>query len=132
MMYKTIVRTELSVLKTMIKPRKFYIKQTFFLNSWFSLQCLWLIFSHWKIKFVHSFRSSHHKCFIKKDLLIIISQNSQESSCARIRFLIKFCKLKSCSFIKKQTLVLVFSYEFCKIFENTFLTEHLRITAYVL
>ena len=32
---------------------------------------------------------------------------------------------------KKQTLAQVFSYEFCKIFMNTFFKEHLRATASV-
>ena len=31
--------------------------------------------------------------------------------------------------IKKETLVQVFSCEFCEIFKNTFFTEHLRTTA---
>ena len=34
-----------------------------------------------------------------------------------------------CSFIKKETLVQVFSWEFCKISKNAFFTEHLRVTA---
>ena len=35
------------------------------------------------------------------------------------------------SFIKKETLAQVFSYEFCEISKNTFFTEHLRATASV-
>ena len=35
----------------------------------------------------------------------------------------------ACNFIKKETLALVFSCEFCEISENTFFTEHLRTTA---
>ena len=34
-----------------------------------------------------------------------------------------------CNFIKKKTLTQVFSCEFCEIFKNTFLAEHLRTTA---
>ena len=34
-----------------------------------------------------------------------------------------------CNFIKKETLGQVFSCEFCKTFNNTFFTEHLRTTA---
>ena len=38
----------------------------------------------------------------------------------------------ACNFIKKETLTQVFSCEICKIFKNTFFTEHLRMTASVL
>ena len=34
-----------------------------------------------------------------------------------------------CNFIKKETLAQVFSYEFWGIFKNTFVTEHLWMTA---
>ena len=37
--------------------------------------------------------------------------------------------VKTCSFIKKETLAQVFSYEFCEIFKNTFFAEHLWTTA---
>ena len=36
---------------------------------------------------------------------------------------------EACNFIKKETLTQVFSCQFCEIFKNTFLTEHLRVTA---
>ena len=48
-----------------------------------------------------------------------ISQNSQESTCAIVSFLIKL-QVDDCSVIKKETLAQVFSCEFCKIFKNTF------------
>ena len=51
-----------------------------------------------------------------------ISQNSQESTCARVSFLIKL--QSSCNFIKKEALAQVFSCEFCEISENTFFTGH--------
>ena len=35
----------------------------------------------------------------------------------------------ACNFIKKEILAQVFSYEFCEISKNNFLTEHLWITA---
>ena len=38
----------------------------------------------------------------------------------------------SCNFIKKETLAQGFSCEFCKIFKNTFFTEHLWMTASIL
>ena len=47
-------------------------------------------------------RSSHRRCSIKK--------------------------IAACSFIKKESLAQVFPCEFCEIFKNTFLTEHLRTT----
>ena len=37
----------------------------------------------------------------------------------------------SCNFIKKEILVQVFASEFCKIFKNIFLTEHLWTTTSV-
>ena len=36
---------------------------------------------------------------------------------------------QACNFIKKEFLAQVFSCEFCEIFKNNFLTEHLRATA---
>ena len=52
------------------------------------------------------------RCFVKK-LFLKISQNSQESTCARVSFL-------ACNFIKKEALTQVFPCEFCEIFKNTF------------
>ena len=43
-----------------------------------------------------------------------IPQNSQENICARVSCLIKL-QASACNFIKKETLALVFSSEFCKI-----------------
>ena len=57
------------------------------------------------------------KCSVKKVFLKIL-QNSQENTCVRVPFLIKF--------IKKETLVQMFSCEFSEIFKNTFFIEHLR------
>ena len=62
------------------------------------------------------FRSSRQGCSIKK-LFLKISQNSQENSSARALL------------IKREALTQVLSCEFCKIFKNTFFTEHLRATA---
>ena len=47
-------------------------------------------------------------------MLLEISQNSQENICAIVSF------LKTCNFIKEETLAQVFSYEFREIFTNTF------------
>ena len=67
------------------------------------------------ISLVTQCRNSHQRCSIKK-VLLKISLNSQENSCARVSFLIK----KSL-FIKKETLAQEFSCEFCETFKNTFL-----------
>ena len=57
------------------------------------------------------------RCSVKK-VFLEISQNSQESTCDRVSYLIKF---QACNFIKKETLAQAFSCEFCEIFKNTFL-----------
>ena len=57
-----------------------------------------------------------------------IRQNSQENTCARASFLIKL-QTWACNFIDKETLANVFSCEFCEIFRNTCVTEHLWTTA---
>ena len=74
----------------------------------------------------NSFRSSHQRCSVKK-VFLEISQNSQESTCARVSFLIKLL-----FFLKKETLAQVFSCEFYEISKNTFFTEHLWTTSSVL
>ena len=55
-----------------------------------------------------------------KKMLLEISKNSQKNTCA---------PGAACNFIKKETLVQVFSGEFCEISKNTFFIEHLRTTA---
>ena len=52
-----------------------------------------------------------------KKVFLEISQNSRENTYAKVSFLIK---LQVCDFIKKETLVQVFSCEFCEISKNTF------------
>ena len=42
----------------------------------------------------------------------------------------KVTGLKACIFIKKDTPTQVFSYEYCKIFKNSFFMEHLFITLF--
>ena len=63
-------------------------------------------------------RSSHPEVFVEKAFLEI-SQNSQESTCARVSFSIKF-QAEACNFIQKETLAQLFSCEFCKISKNSF------------
>ena len=50
---------------------------------------------------------------------VLRNLNSQENSSARVSFLIKL-QTEACTFIKKETLTLVFSCKFCKISRNTF------------
>ena len=58
------------------------------------------------------------RCSVK-GLFLEISQNSQESSCARVSFLKKLWPQAS-TFIKKETLAQLFSCELCEISKNTF------------
>ena len=60
-------------------------------------------------------RGSRPEVFYKKRFLKIF-QKSQENTCAWFSFWIK---LQTWGFIKKETLVHVFSCEFCDIFKNT-------------
>ena len=62
-----------------------------------------------------SCRSTHQRCSIKKRRFLETAQNSQENTCARVSFLVKFL----ISFFKKETLAQVFSCEFCEIFCRT-------------
>ena len=75
-------------------------------------------------------RSSHREVFSKKVFLEIL-QKSQENTCAKVCFLKKLqatvkvsflikLQAKTCKFIKKETLIQVFSCEFCKNSKNTF------------
>ena len=60
-----------------------------------------------------------------KKLLLKISQNSQENTCVRVSFLIKF-QASACNLIKKETLTQVFSCEICESFKNAFFIKHLK------
>ena len=63
-------------------------------------------------------------------MFLKISQNSQGNTCAKVSFLMKL-QVEAYSFIKKETLTQVFSYEFCEISKSNFFTEHLWATASV-
>ena len=76
--------------------------------------------------FQNRYGSSHRK-FSEKKVLLDISQNSQESTSARVSFLIKF--QPAYNFIEKESLAQLFSCEFCEIFKNSFFTELLWATA---
>ena len=58
------------------------------------------------------------RCSVENVSLKIL-QNSQENTCARISFLISWWP-EAGSFIKKESLAQVFSYEFCEMFKKTF------------
>ena len=75
-------------------------------------------------------RSSRPEVFCKKGVLRNFATFTRKHLCqvsfliklqssARILFLIKL-QASACNFIKKETLALVFSCEFCEIFKNTF------------
>ena len=61
-------------------------------------------------------------------LVLKISQNLQESTSARVSFLIKL-QTSACNSIKKENLAQVFSCEFRKIFKNAFFIEILWASA---
>ena len=82
---------------------------------------------------IKSLRYSSAECFQKqppevfyKKVFLKISQNSQGNTCARFSFLRKL-QASACNFIKKEILSQLFSCE--GVFKNTFLTEHLWVTA---
>ena len=52
-------------------------------------------------------------------MFLEISQNSQESTCGRISFLIKL-QAEACNLIKKETLAQVFSWNFAKFLSTSF------------
>ena len=68
-------------------------------------------------KVITIYRSSRPEVLPKNKAFLEISQNSQESTCARVSFSIKF---EAVYFIKKETLAQVFSCKLFKIYENIF------------
>ena len=60
-----------------------------------------------------------------KEVFLEISQNSQGNTCARDSFLIRF---QECNFIRKESLVQVFSYELCEISKNTYFYRTPKVT----
>ena len=56
---------------------------------------------------------------------------SQENTCERVSFLIKVAGLNPATLLKKKTVPQVFSYEFYKVFKNTFSIEHPWSAAFV-
>ena len=94
------------------------VSYTIFIEQWiaervcYSKYMIFFIILEWNL---HNSEAVAKRCSAK-NVLWEISQNSRGNTCARVSFLIKL----ACSFIKKETLVQVFSYEFCKISKNTF------------
>ena len=72
-------------------------------------------------------RSSHQRCSIRKSVLKNFTKFTGKQLCWNL-FSNKVAG-SACNVIKKETLPLVFSSEFCEIFKNTFFTEHLQTTA---
>ena len=60
-----------------------------------------------------------------KEIFLKISQNSLENTIARVTISIKL-QVEACSFVKIETLSLVFSNEFCKTFESRFFIERIQ------
>ena len=78
--------------------------------------------------FVVNFTETATRGVVQEKVLLEISQNSQENTCARVPFLIKL-QAEVCNFIKKETLAQMFSCEICEISKNTFFIENLQVTA---
>ena len=68
--------------------------------------------------------------FSIKKVFLENSQNSQESTCARVSILVKL-RASGMQLFQKETLAQVFSCDFCEISKNTFFMEHLWATASV-
>ena len=62
---------------------------------------------------------------LEEEVFLKTLQNLQENTCARVSFLIKLQASRSGPLLKKETLALVFSCEFCQMSKSTFLTEDL-------
>ena len=69
-------------------------------------------------------RSSHRKCFARKGALRNFAKLRGKHLVLDSLFLINL-QASVCNFIKKETLALLFSCEFCEISKNTFFKEHL-------
>ena len=69
-------------------------------------------------------------CSVRK-LFLEISQNSQESTCVGVSFLMKSYRPEACKFVKKETPTQVLSFEFCEVFKNTFFCKTPLVAASV-
>ena len=64
-------------------------------------------------------------------MFLEILHNSQENTCARVSFLLKFAGLRRATLLRYENLAQTFSCEFCEISRNTVFTEHLQETSSV-
>ena len=64
-------------------------------------------------------------CSVKK-VILKISQNSQENTCARVSFFNKVASLRPATLLKKRLWHRCFPVNFAKSLRTPFLTEHLR------
>ena len=80
----------------------------------------WLIFQF----NLQTCRSSHQRHSVRKGVLRNFAKFTGKHLCQS-----ESTRAEACNFIKKEALAQVFSYEFCEISQNTFLTEHLLTTA---
>ena len=74
------------------------------------------------------YKSNHRKCIIQNEFPKV-SKNSQETTCARVSFLIKL-QDKVTKYILKDTMTQLSSSEFYEILKNIFPTEHIQTTAF--
>ena len=75
-------------------------------------------------------RNIHKRCSIRKAVLKNFVKFTGKHLCQSFFFnKVADLRPKACNFIKKETLAQMLSCEFCKIFKNTFFTEHLWMTA---
>ena len=107
--------TRQSIVSSNERQHKKYLShiQEWMINQYSKQCCVWRSFNRCKKTFQKNKvycitgTSSHRRCSIKKDVL----------------------KNFDVFFIKKETLAQVFSCEFCEIFKNTYLKEHMRTAA---
>ena len=67
-------------------------------------------------------RSTHRRCSVEKGVLKKFTKFTGKYQCQSLFF--NKVAGQACNFIKKKTLVQVFSFEFCESSKNTFLKEH--------
>ena len=87
-----------------------------------------LVFAFFE-KFIYvKFRSSHCSCSVKKGALKNLLKFPGKHLCQSLLFN-KVASLKTCNFIKKETMAQVFSCEFGEISKDVFFTENFLATA---
>ena len=116
-LYKKVAGLQLAtLLKKRLQQRCFLVSFRFFLEQLFP-RTHRVTGSEQIQNFLVSTEAVIQRCSVK-NVFLIISQNSQENTCARVSFLIK---LQACKFIKKETLAQAFPVNFAKFLRTTFL-----------